>query len=105
MLFITRNPEKGKLKKIIILPYLHKRKIQLGKNKLGVKYFQTAIEASVNKKSKTKVQQLMCMDVTNHKYCIYSEGGILKDRVSFKKEIEDYGEIISVSNNGRLFLT
>lgn len=27
MVFITRNPEMGKLKKIIILPHLHRRKI------------------------------------------------------------------------------
>ena len=29
------------------------------------------------------MQQLVCMDVTNSKYCIYSEGGILKNRIKF----------------------
>ena len=45
------------------------------------------------------------MDVTNSKYCIYSEGGILKNRIKFSDKIQKYGKIISVSNNGRLFIT
>jgi len=41
LIYVIRNKKKKTSKKILILPYLHERKIYLHKAKSGVDYFQT----------------------------------------------------------------
>ena len=40
------------------------------------------------------------MNKTEHKYYVYSLGGLLLNRVPFDDVISKYGEIVAISNNG-----
>ena len=44
------------------------------------------------------------MNLSEHKFHVYSFAGILKNRVDYSDMIEKYGLPQSVSNNGRIFL-
>jgi len=66
------------------------------------KYFYTAIED--NKMGYGSQTMMVSMDCTSKKYFIYSEGGLLFNRIDYALISEKYGEQIQVSNNGRIFV-
>lgn len=47
---------------------------------------------------------IVVMNITQYKYSVYTETGILLKRVSFKEQVEEYGVPNEVSSNGRFFL-
>lgn len=71
--------------------------------KPGNKYFYTSISEPPKIGAKL-THQMVSMDVTANKYFVYSEGGILIDRVDFSEIQKHYGNLIQVSNNGRNFI-
>tara|TARA_B110000285_G_C14752526_1_gene435833 strand:- start:333 stop:662 length:330 start_codon:yes stop_codon:yes gene_type:complete len=47
----------------------------------------------------------MCFNLTEHKFYVYSQNGILLNRVNFSKQVEKYGEPKDVfSSDGKNFL-
>lgn len=44
---------------------------------------------------------ILCINLSEHKFYVYSLNGILLHRREFKKKIEKYGEIIAISDNGQ----
>ena len=93
----------------MVLPFLHERKIYLNETKEDTKSvkksFFTSIEETIEQNGqKMLVNKIISMDVTGHKFMIYSEGGLLSKRICYKKEVEKYGNPISVSDNGRIFI-
>jgi len=44
------------------------------------------------------------MNLTEHKYYVYLENGILINRIDYSKWVEDYGEPIATSENGLNFI-
>ena len=43
---------------------------------------------------------IICLNETESKYYVYSENGILLNRINFANITEKYGKIIAMSNNG-----
>ena len=43
---------------------------------------------------------IICINQTENKYYVYSENGILVNRINFNAEMEQYGQIVAMSNNG-----
>lgn len=90
-----------------MLPYLHERKIFLNRIKLNTEYFYTLVETKVedsyqymksfNIKSNDLAPPLqslespiksfssvIAMNVTEYKYYVYTQNGILANRVAFQ---------------------
>lgn len=44
------------------------------------------------------------MNTTEHKYYVYSQSGMLINRIDFKDKIENHGYPISTSSNGLNFI-
>ena len=47
---------------------------------------------------------IICMNITEAKYYIFSERGLLQNRVDFSQIMESYLTIIAISPNGRNFI-
>jgi hypothetical protein len=88
----TNNKKRGPIK-ILILPFLHDRKIFLNKAKSDRVFFSTVIE---EKEAKTNeiLSKMVQIDVTDSKYSVYNEKGILKHRNYFRNTMDVYGEIV-----------
>jgi len=48
--------------------------------------------------------RFITMNISEHKYYVYSQGGILENRVDYWIEATKYGEPTAVSNNGQIFI-
>lgn len=111
------------------MPYLHERKIYLNRMKMNTKYFYTTFktdnhcintnsirkEKDIHLSSKTimddqdKLENLSneyneiliaCLNLVESKVYLYRENGQLVNRCDFVKQIKEYGDIISTSNDG-----
>ena len=47
---------------------------------------------------------MIAIDVTDDKFFVYSEGGLLYQRVDFEKQVKEHGKPVEVSSNGKLFI-
>ena len=47
---------------------------------------------------------MICCNLTEHKYYVYSMIGILINRIDFSEEVKKYGEPIATSGNGQNFI-
>ena len=47
---------------------------------------------------------LVCMNQTEYKYYVFSQNGVLFNRVNFSDVVEQYGVPVAVSNNGQNFI-
>ena len=43
---------------------------------------------------------IICINVSENKFYVYSENGLLLNRVNFSETIVKYGHIVAISNNG-----
>ena len=80
-----------------MLPFLHERKVFLQKNSPDCEYFYTVLDEEVsssdkmfsglnNDESGGLFQSLnVAMNLTKNKYAVYSETGILLQRVNYQK--------------------
>lgn len=102
--YLTRNPDSHKPFKLIILPYLHERKIYLNPMKPRNNYFYTALEDLKVTATDSATTLMIAMDLTASKYFLYSEGGLLQHRVNFEAVTKVYGKPVQVSPNGKIFL-
>lgn len=100
--YITNNQKFKKPYTIIVLPYLHERKLYLNKMKPQNKYFYSIFESEVEQGKNTV--HMIVMDVTVNKIFVYSEGGLLVQRYEFDHITEKFGKPIAVSANGKVFL-
>jgi hypothetical protein len=103
MLYIIKNQKDRSAKKILVLPLLYERKILLNRTKDYCNYFYTAI-ANDRSKSKTSGHSIMQMNLTNMKYHIFTPKGFLTYRKDFSEEVSKFGDPITVSNDGSVFV-
>lgn len=89
-IYLVSNQPFRKPYKLIILPYLHERRLYLNNLKPSSKYFYTIFENWEHSKEKNAsgqfrkiVKYMVVMDVTGNKFFIYSEGGLLIHRFTF----------------------
>ena len=87
--------------RIINLPYLHERKIVLGNNKPECEYFETAQQSQIVGDEEISFFNI---NLTESKYYVYSQNGMLKKRVDYQMAAEKYGTPRAVSNNGCVYI-
>ena len=115
---------------ISFCPYPHERKIHLQKHESNTKYFYTSIDTKTdderafylhlmkklglkqswitnrlhhNEKQDSFVS-IICMDMTNYQYDVYSQIGDKMNTVKFDEIVLKYGEPMSTSSNGQHFV-
>ena len=87
---------------LMILPFLHERKLYLNRTKKNCDYFYCTIRRRV---SEDHAQTFfVTMNLTESKYYVYSQMGILKKRVDFSDITNKYGSLTTISNNGHILV-
>ena len=97
-----------KPKRLIMLPYLHERKIFLNRMKQNTKYFYTSKQTILHECSGMQendtiqkvISYIFAFNLTESKYYVYSEKGMLLNRYDFSKMTKKYGQVVSTSQNG-----
>ena len=75
--------------RMIILPFLHERKLYINRIDRNHKYFYTVIEESNDKditNQSATTTLFVAMDTTVSKYMVYSERAILLNTVDFSEQ-------------------
>lgn len=107
-IYVIKSPVSLRATKIVIMPYLHEKRIYLNRPKKFTDYFYTSIDLKDIKKNKDftlkRVKQIVCVNLSEYKYYIYSLRGLLRNRVDFKHIIQKYGRLQAVSQNGQNFV-
>ena len=113
MLYLIYDLDHKEPTKVLVLPYLHERSVNLNKLKPNTKYFYTLVDTQ-EKLTKGLLESLkdtyisrttvICMNLTEYKYHVYSTKGALISRIVFKNEVNKYGVPITVSSNGQVFV-
>ena len=49
-------------------------------------------------------KSIVTVNLTEHKYYTFSQRGLLRNRVTFGKDVKKYGEPVAVSQNGLNFI-
>ena len=83
--------------KVTMLPFLHERKVYFSRMKEEQEYFYSTIKAPQG-------TLFMRMCISENKYYVFNQKGILRKRVDFSRQIILYGKPIAVSNNGLVFI-
>jgi hypothetical protein len=83
-------------KRLILMPYLHERKIFLNRKKQNTEYFYSSIETDGQ-------SHIFAYNLTESKFYVYSEKGLLENRIEFSELIKEYGEIMCTSPDGLNF--
>lgn len=98
-----------------MLPYLHERKVYLNRLKNNTKYFYTTkqeeiivsqdFEKQENQEIVKEVKStIFAFNISESKMYVYSEEGLLLNRMEFKNLVTEYGDIMSASSDGLNFL-
>ena len=111
MAYFLINPKKHLSKKLIVVPYMHERKIYLNKQKPGNQYFYTVIdevpEEKVFDESNNRIpdaghsKYIISMDIDRQLYYVMSDKGILLNKVDFSEQVTIYGNPVQISPNGK----
>ena len=116
LLYIIKNQSQLKVSRFFVVPYLHENRIYLNRKKINTEYFYTTIRQECpaylftdqhEKKIYNKIKRnrsIVCINLNESKYYLYSERGVLRHRVNFKKLTQTYGKITQVSQSGQNFL-
>ena len=91
--YLIRNEKELKPKKIMILPYLHERRIYLNRRHQSNQFY-TIIHHENQK-------YILCLCVNDSKLYIYTETGILIDRILYRDESAKWGKPVTVSEDGK----
>ena len=93
LIYVLKNKKKKTPLQILLLPYLHERRILLNKTQENCQYFYTAV-------TRGNITQLICLNISHSKLYIYSLEGTLKNRFDFSSLTKKYGRPQQVSENG-----
>ena len=113
--YIVQDPTNFTTCRMMILPYLHEKKIFLNRDKPNSQYFYTSFYQELPSYFKTELgveaynlinnqKTIVAMNLTESKFYTYSKRGILRNRFDFSSFTKRYGTISSVSPNGRNFI-
>jgi hypothetical protein len=94
LVYIFTNPNQFPARRILILPFLHDRKIVLNRRILGEQFY------TLYKCKQYKNNYILCLCVNYDKMYIYTETGILIDRIQYKQLANECGKPVTVSDNG-----
>lgn len=114
-------------KSILIVPYLHERRVYLNRTKLNNSYFYTVMELRASDESFHKISlvkkhmkvphiddsvaedsvsrdtktRIVCMNLTVQKFYCYSQSGLLLNARNISDFCKKYGDPICCSSNGQ----
>lgn len=105
LIYVIQNKKTYACKQVLILPYLHERKILLTKIKEQKNYFYTTLKKTIQSQHGDHTfTSLIMMNLSDHKYYVYSPKGIMIKRHDFSAFCRSYGNPKAVSNNGQVFV-
>ena len=90
--YIIRNSKKLKARKLMILPYLHERRIYLNRRHNSNQFYTLYNHNNQN--------YILCLCIADNKMYVYTETGILVDRILYKEIAEKCGKPVGISENG-----
>ena len=94
--YVIRNRREFQPDRILILPYLHDRRIYLNRHVDSNQFYTITDFQSKN--------FILCICINDHKIYVYTDSGILLRRLPFDDICLEHGEAQSVSENGKNFL-
>ena len=105
LVYIMRNPKHLKKARIMVLPYLHQKRLYLNRKKMNTEYFYTSIRQEIPSYIKHMVssdeyralqamKSIISINLTESKYYVFSARGILRNRVKFSHIIHEFGKLI-----------
>ena len=94
--YVIKNQKQLSTRKVMILPYLHERRIYLNKRH-EANHFYTIHEHD-------GLKFILCMSVNDNKIYVYTETGILCDEIVYDDIAIRVGKPESCSENGENFL-
>lgn len=90
--YVIKNNESYKPDKIMILPYLHERRIYLNRRHQSNQFYTICNYKGQN--------FILCLCINDDKIYVYTETGILKKRIKYGHITEEHGKPESISENG-----
>ena len=91
--YLIKNTKDLQADKVLILPYLHERRIHLNR-RADSNQFYTIAEYEDKK-------FILCMCIDDDKLYVYTETGILVRRITYSDLSEDYGRPQAISEDGK----
>ena len=86
-----------KARKVLILPYLHERRIYLNRRHTANQFYTLCKHVS-------GLSLILCYCIPENKMYVYTETGILIDRISYAHIAEKYGKPVEISENGLILI-
>ena len=111
---LYKLPKSPAPKKVMLMPYLHERKVVLNRIKSKTKYFYTSFKVSddmntemINYQKQTKADEItliVCFNLLEAKIYMYLENGVIAARYDYSIFKHKYGEIVATSSDGLNFI-
>jgi len=80
-----------------MVPYLHERKIYLNRRHNANQFYTLC-------KHQSGICLILCLCISENKMYIYTETGILIDRISYVEIAKKYGKPVEISENGLILI-
>ena len=74
-------------------------KLVINKVKQSVKTMMQSAKENIN-----EFNQIISINLTDQKYHVFQQNGMMLNRVDFKSEVAQYGDLVSTSQNGLNFI-
>ena len=94
--YVVRNIKKLNPRKLLILPYLHERRIYLNRRHHTNQFYTVYEHDGKN--------YILCFCISDSKLYIYTETGILVERILYRDIAEKCGKPVNISENGKCFI-
>ena len=79
------------------MPYLHERRIYLNRRHTSNQFYTLV-------RHQSGITLILCLGVQDNKMYIYTETGILIDRINYKDIAYKYGKPVEISENGLILI-
>ena len=94
--YIVNNVKKLECKRLLILPYLHERRIYLNRRHTANQFYTISKSDGLN--------YILCMCFNDNKMYVYTETGILCERIKYNSIAEECGRPECISESGKYYL-
>ena len=109
LIYLIKSSEENCCAKLLILPYLHSKKVKMIAQKPNTRYFYTTVARNIScPDQKTKdhlndpklYRSIVSNNISESKFYIFSKKGILRNRIDYNDMTLIYGEIVAISPDG-----
>ena len=83
--YIMLNNEFLSCKRLLIVPYLHERRVYLNRMKKNTNYFYSSVQRNISNdiESPVWVSYIFAFNLNESKFYVYSEKGLLLNRIEY----------------------